>query len=486
MNLTPHDNVIVFAERILGMVPHRKQAEFLTDDHPVRVLISGRRGGKSTALAIWATWNGVRHRVAGRSFEMLVLCPAIDQARVLLGYVSSMLRTSPLGGLIEREVSAPFPEIGLGAGVTIRARATTDRARNIRGRGADALLIDEAAFLPPEVIQEVAAPMLADRGGTLLLCSTPSDLGGFLHRMYERGQSGDRRIRSFHFPSTENPHLDQSYVQAQRAELTETQWAAEWEGVFTDPSARVFRWEDVAACIDASGTGAREPRNPHDVVIALDPAKILDASALLVLDTAELPYRVLETRDLGGRDYGAQVEAVARLAKTYGDPKLVIDATGGAGQVIVDLLRQAGVWAVGISMTAPRQEHMFTELALLFERRQIRIPNDPRLIGELRWFCAKRTPSGHVKYEGGDRGRDDFVDALALAVHGAGGLAADRERPMMRASISTEPWYETGPVPMSEEDEDRLDALRSIAPVGTIELGSDGFPLGIGGWHDAR
>jgi phage terminase large subunit-like protein len=490
MDLRPANNVLAFAERVLGVVPHRMQAEFLLDDHPVRVLISGRRGGKSTALSIWASWNAVRHRLGGpegrdgRSFEILTLCPAIDQARILIGYVASMLRASPLGGLIEREVNAPFPEIHLGGGVAIRARATTDRAKNVRGRGADAILIDEAAYLPPQVIQEVAAPMLADRGGTLLLCSTPSDLGSYLHGLYERGQTGrDPRVKSWTFPSSANPHLNQAYIEAQRAELTSSQWANEYEGHFIDPSARVFRWEDVAACIQPPGVRASEPRRGDHVVVALDPAKIHDASALLVLDVSALPYRVLETRDLGGRDYGAQVEAVARLARMYGDPKVVVDATGGAGQVIVDLLRRAGVWAVGVSMTATRQEQMFTELALLFERRQIRIPDDPRLVAELRWFCAKRTPSGHIKYEG-DRGRDDFVDALALAVNGAGGLDADRARPMMQASL-TEPWHEGELGTMSAEDEDRLDALRSIAPPGTIELGSDGFPTGIGGWHDA-
>ena len=57
-------------------------------------------------------------------------------------------------------------------------------------------------------------------------------------------------------------------------------------------------------------------------------------------------------------------------------------------------------------------------LALAFERGEIRIPNDPVLIGELQAFEAKPLPSGLMRYEAPSGGHDDIVMALAIAWQG--------------------------------------------------------------------
>ena len=94
--------------------------------------------------------------------------------------------------------------------------------KHLRGHGANAVIVDEAAFLPESVISEAIAPMLADVGGTMILASTPGLRGGMLHKLFERGQDGkDLMVRSFHFRSVMNPHVDKDYVEGQRAEPKE-------------------------------------------------------------------------------------------------------------------------------------------------------------------------------------------------------------------------------------------------------------------------
>lgn len=419
------ENPIVFAERVLGITPHEKQCQFLIDDHPVRVLISGRRGGKSVALAIWASWQAVSHRARDEPFEAVIASPVMDQGRILLNYVSGLLRRSPVGGLVTREVAAPFPEIYLGDEVAIRVRASTDRGKHLRGRGADAILVDEAAFLRADVIQEAVTPILADHGGTLLLASTPNDLGGYLHGLFERGRDGaDPRVCSFSFASTANPHISRAFVESQRAELTDAQWRTEWAGEFADPTARPYRWEDLLACVERESP---ELSGERTYVTGWDPAKIRDRSGVVVLDVTERPFRVVHIEDLAGQDYKTQIDDIARLARRrFPNMKVVVDATGGNGQVLVDLLRDAGVWTVGVVMSATVQGEMFAQLGVAFERRELRIPNDDRLLSELRWLRATRTATGMVRYEA-DRGKDDLVDALALALHGAGGVQKEAD-----------------------------------------------------------
>ena len=64
-------------------------------------------------------------------------------------------------------------------------------------------------------------------------------------------------------------------------------------------------------------------------------------------------------------------------------------------------------------------------LALAFERAEVKIPNDPTLIGELQAFEAKPLPSGIMRYSAPEGGDDDTVMSLAIA---RVGIAGSRKR----------------------------------------------------------
>jgi hypothetical protein len=415
--LQPLSNPLVFAERVLGVGPHSGQAAFLLDRHPVRVLIGGRRAGKSLGLAVDLAWNLVRARAEGRAFRSLITAPVLDQARLLLGHVVRLLRASPVGGLITHERESPFPELSLGDDVVLLLRSAGDDGKHLRGHGAlHAVVVDEAGFMPDATVQEAITPLLADSGGRLVLASTPTVRGGLLHRLFERGMNdGDPRVKSFHFRSLDNPHLDHDFVRAQRSEITAEQWAVEYEGKFTDANESVFRWHDVAACT----TESADVLPSTTVVIGFDPAKARDGSAVVAVTCSKIPRQVVHLDDLSGRDYTAQVAEVARLARQFGRTKVMIDATGG-GAVLVDMLRAAKVWVEPIIFTANQKAELVMSLALALEKREVLFPPDRRLLDELRWFRASRTATGHVRYEAPAGGRDDFVCALALALLGAG------------------------------------------------------------------
>jgi len=220
-------------------------------------------------------------------------------------------------------------------------RSLAEHAKHVRGHGNfDLLVLDEAGFIAENVIEQVLAPLLADRAGDLILSSTPTVTGGILHRWFERGRDGsDVRVKSFHFPWTANPFLDQAYVESMRSELPREIWQCEWEGNWSDGHGSVFRWTDVIACTtDSTAHNANLPR----FVAGFDPARLRDASALVVVETSKTPRQVLQLEDLSGSDYPQQVARVAAVAREFGGCPVVVDGTG-AGIVVADLLRAAGV-----------------------------------------------------------------------------------------------------------------------------------------------
>ncbi|MCL2724822.1 MAG: hypothetical protein FWD69_10345 [Polyangiaceae bacterium] len=446
--LRPLDNPVLFATRVLGMQVHEGQASFLLDAHPLRVLIGGRRAGKSQALAILIAWLAVVKAVQCMPFKILVTAPTLDQARVLLSYVRKLLSSPLLEKLVTREVESPFPEVQLGETVTLMARSLADHGRHVRGHGRDLGLValDEGFLVSEETIKEVLSPLLADTGGSMVIASTAtSGVGSYLHSLYERGKEGtDARVKSFLLRTLDNPFIDQDFVRSQKQEISQEQWRVEWEGEFSSAANSVFTWNDISACagVDIESNNDRRGR----FTIGFDPAKLRDRSAVIVLESLAIPRQVVHLEDLHGRDYTRQVEAVTTLSRRYFNAKVVVDATG-AGQVVTDLLRASGVCIVEpIVFTATRKAELVTSLAIALEKREIRFPADRRLLDELRFFEARRMPNRAIKYEATGQGHDDFVSALALAWAGAGGVMKDQSF----AALNMPPFLRSSDVLMTD------------------------------------
>ncbi len=379
-------------------------------------------------LAILIAWLVVVHAVQGQLLKVLIAAPTIDQAKLLLDYVLKLFRSSPLlTPLIRRHVESPFPCVEVGETVTIMVRSLAERGRHLRGHGRDLGLavLDEAFLVDEATVQEVVAPLLADKGGTLAISSTATaPQGSYLHRLFERGMAGDGRVGSYRFRSVDNPFVSQEYILAQKKEITEEQWRVEWEGEFSSAINSVFAWDKVVACSEGEIGLSDEGRKRF--VIGFDPAKVRDKSAIVILDCSTVPRRVVYLEDLHGRDYVMQATRVAELSTQFHGAKVTIDTTNG--EALADLLRASGVHAVEpVNFSGGKKTELITTLICAVERGDIRFAPDERLLSEFRFFQAKRTPTGTIRYEAASQGHDDFVCALALSLHGAG--AVHRSRP---------------------------------------------------------
>ncbi len=415
------ENAVVFSATVLGLVPHSEQVKYLLARQRRKVLCGARRSGKTSCLAIEIVYEAVRAIHESRPFDQLIVAPSVDQARLLFNVVGKLLRSSPLGALIEHEIHSPFPEMSLVRNGRIFLRAAHDQGRLLRGHTAHRVICDEAAFMHDVVIEEAIGPILADHPDSqLVLASSPDGKGSLFWRLWSAGQeSTDDRVRSFTMKTLDNPHIDASYVESQRAELTEAQFAAEYLGEFVDQQGAAFKWDHIRACID--GGEEHETPGSRRYRIGWDPARIRDRSGVAVVDVTEKPWRVVHVLDLRGIDYVEQVERVADLARHFEKAKVIIDMTNES--TLVELLRQAGTWCEGVRFTADEKPELVMRLQLLFERHELVLrPQDRELLQELRFYQARVTRSGHVRYGApeGSKVHDDLVTAVALAVRGVG------------------------------------------------------------------
>jgi len=164
--------------------PDRRVDEF--------VAVVGRRGGKSRATALLATYIAgfCEHTlVPGERGVLLVIAPDQRQASIILDYAAAFFEASPL--LSSQVVGRTGDAIELRNGITIEVRAAS--FRRLRGPTYVAVIADEAAYWyaddgaslnPDAEILNAVRPGLGTTGGMLIVASSPYARRGVLWDLY--------------------------------------------------------------------------------------------------------------------------------------------------------------------------------------------------------------------------------------------------------------------------------------------------------------
>ena len=184
----------------------------------------------------------------------------------------------------------------------------------------------------------------------------------------------------------------------------------------------------------------RPSRNaaPPRYVLGLDLGQAHDFTALCVAErtamSGEPPLYEIRHIDRAPlrTSYPAVVEQVGRLmasTELFERTRLVVDGTG-VGRPVVDLLWQAGMRAVSVTITSgqrvtgglnswrvPKRD-LVSNLQVLLQSRRLRIAADlplaEALLDELLDFRVRVSDAGHDTW-GAGREHDDLVLALAIA-----------------------------------------------------------------------
>jgi predicted phage terminase large subunit-like protein len=145
-------------------------------------------------------------------------------------------------------------QIDLANGGSIAVRSA-DNPQRLRGEGLDFLVMDEAAFVKPEVWQEVLRPTLTERKGSALFISTPIGRNNWFYDLWEVADEAENWER-FQFATVDNPRIDPSEVEAARKEVGSIVFAQEYLAEFVDAGQGMLKpeWINYFAMVpDAAG-----------------------------------------------------------------------------------------------------------------------------------------------------------------------------------------------------------------------------------------
>ena len=286
---------------------------------------------------------------------------------------------------------------------------SADNPDSLRGEGLDFVVLDEAAFMQKEAWTEALRPALSDRKGRALLLSTPRGRNWFWE-LHQRGVRHEEGWQSFGFTTEDNPFMDGCEVAAAMRDLPELIFRQEYMAEFIDDQGGVFRRVQEAATLEP-----QEYQPGRNYIAGVDVAASVDFTVVSVFDV-EAKEQVCMDR-FNRVDYPVLIDRLEASYKRYHMQSMVVESNS-IGRPVIDELVKRGLNIVPFTTSSATKQSIIQNLQSAFENAQIKVLNDPVMIGELLSFEAKRNASGSFAYSAPDGMHDDTVMSLAIAWNG--------------------------------------------------------------------
>ncbi|MCA9774007.1 MAG: terminase family protein [Myxococcales bacterium] len=214
-----------------GYRPHEGQSRLHGAKERFRVLIAGRRWGKSLAAS-----KEIEPVAYEEGRRIWIVAPTYDLADKVFREVWRELVVLQDFAARKRESDQ---KIVTRSGTVIEAKSAESPA-SLVGEGLDLLVVDEAAKVRRSVLEQHLRPTLSDRRGRALFITTPEGMN-WVHDLYLRGQDPAHPTWwSARSPSWTNPYLAAEDLDEARRTLPERIFAQEYAGEFTGLAGRVY------------------------------------------------------------------------------------------------------------------------------------------------------------------------------------------------------------------------------------------------------
>jgi hypothetical protein len=376
---------------------HDAQWQIINSDARFRVASCGRRFGKTLAAA------GEAVKVAAQGGRVWWVAPTYNVSK--RGWAGAFAIAKQIPGTTVRKSDR---EIHFAGGGFIGFK-TADTGAGLRGEGLDLIIMDEAAFVREGAWTDDLRPALSDRQGRALFISTPMGRNWFWH-IWMMGQDPERHEwQSWMFPTSSNPHILSSEIDAARELLPERTFKQEYLAEFTEDGGAVFR--NLRACTTSEYS---EPLPDYRYIFGVDWGKSHDFTVIVVMDHSGRMVAMERFNQIG---WSLQRGRLLALADKW-QPDAIWAELNSIGDPNVEALQDEGLPVYGFQTTAQSKTPLIDSLALAFERAEIGIIDEPVLLSELQSYSMERLPSGRFRYSAPEGMHDDTVIALALAWHG--------------------------------------------------------------------
>jgi len=202
------------------------QIEVAQSDKRFRIVVAGRRWGKSTlALRELCRFASVPDRL------VYYVCPTFGMSKRIMWkpLKKKLLSLRWVKKINESELTITLindSEICL---------KSADNPDTLRGVGLSFCCIDEAADCDREVFYEVLRPALSDKAGHCLIIGTPKGMG-WLKDVFDQERLDPNNWQSFQYKTIDGGNVPEEEIEAARRDLDQRTFQAEYEATFLNYS----------------------------------------------------------------------------------------------------------------------------------------------------------------------------------------------------------------------------------------------------------
>jgi len=213
---------------------HRAQSRIYEDNTRFKVVVAGRRFGKTTV----SIQHLIKVATRKKNAQVWYVAPTYGMAREIVW--TKLKMALPTQWVAKTHESLLKITLKNGSVISLKG---ADRPDTLRGVGLDYIVLDEFQDMRKGVWDEVLRPTLATTGGGALFIGTPKSFNHF-HKLYERGQSQRNRKKpewkSWQYPTITSPFVPTAEVEQARQDLDPRTFRQEFEATFETMSGRVY------------------------------------------------------------------------------------------------------------------------------------------------------------------------------------------------------------------------------------------------------
>ena len=365
--------------------PHKNQAKVLESKARFKVLMSGRRWGKSLICQVITCIEAMQGK------RVAYITPTYQLAKV---FFDELARLMPSNIAVPNRSDLTFKLI---SGGEIRF-FTGERLDNLRGLKFHYAIIDEASYIPDleSGWQNSIRPTFTDFQGKAIFLSTPRGKNYF-YSLFLNGVNASADWESFKFSTYDNPFILTSEIDSAKNELPNVVFEQEYMANPAENAANPFGSDAIRKCTSDLSTNIVK-------CYGVDLAKYSDWTVIIGLDNSgNVAYY-----DRFQKDWASTQNIIRNLLKA----PMLIDSTG-VGDPIVEQLQREGMDIEGFKFTSQSKQELMLGLQVAIHQERIHYP-EGMIKNELEVFEYQYTSHG-VKYSAPTGFTDDCVCALALA-----------------------------------------------------------------------
>lgn len=292
---------------------HKGQLEVWQDDRRFKIIVAGRRWGKTTLAAYYLIRAALMN--PDKKEWVYYVAPTFQQAKDVIWQTLLEIAQPVIKSLRSNE---GIIELVNGSRIGIKG---SDRPETMRGVGLYFAVIDEYADMKPEVFETILSPALAKSRGQCVFIGTPKGRNHFWDLINDHKDDADWGYH--YFKTTDNPFIPADEVEAAKKRMSSTSFRQEFEASFESGSGDLFKEEwikyaDTEPDWEGSMYMAVDLAGFEDVGVANNARKKrLDRTAIAVVKTGREGWWV---RDIlvGRWDVRETSLRILRTAKTHG------------------------------------------------------------------------------------------------------------------------------------------------------------------------